>query len=65
MERSARNDGLTCEFYKEFWNDIKQPFIEAIYAKKFGQLSTSQRQAIIRLIEKRDKDLFKLETGNQ
>lgn len=59
--KSPGNDGLSCKFYKEFWNDIKQPFIESIfYALIFGQLSASQRQAIIRLIEKRDKDKTKL-----
>ena len=59
--KSPGNDGLSCEFYKEFWNDIKQPFIESIFhAKIFGQLSASQRQAIIRLIEKRDKDKTKI-----
>ena len=61
--KSPGNDGLSAEFYKEFWNEIKAPLIESIlYAKEFGQLSISQRQAIIRLIEKRDKD--KTRIGN-
>ena len=59
--RSPGNDGLSAEFYKEFWHEIKAPFIESIlHAKQFGQLSTSQRQAIICLIEKRDKDKTKI-----
>ena len=59
--RSPGNDGLSAEFYKEFWHEIKAPFIDSIlHAKDFGQFSTSQRQAIIRLIEKRDKDKTKI-----
>ena len=59
--KSPGNDGLSCEFYKEFWEDIKSPFIDSIFhAKACGQLSSSQRQAIIRLIEKRDKDKTKI-----
>ena len=59
--KSPGNDGLSCEFYKEFWEVIKIPFTESIFhAKICGQLSASQRQAIIRLIEKRDKDKTKI-----
>ena len=59
--KSPGNDGLSCEFYKEFWTEIKIPLMDSImYAKTHGQLSLSQRQAIIRLIEKHDKDYTKI-----
>ena len=55
--KSPGNDGLSPEFYKMFWNSIKLPLFASVNkAKACGQLSTSQRQAIIRLIEKKDKD---------
>jgi len=55
--KSPGNDGIPPEFYKKFWDIIKQPFYASIVqAQISGQLSASQRQAIIRLIEKKDKD---------
>ena len=55
--KSPGNDGLSCEFYKTFWDDIKGPFFDSIMqGREKGELSTSQKQAIIRLIEKKDKD---------
>ena len=59
--KSPGNDGLTCEFYKQFWDEIKIPLFESImHAKACGELSPSQRQAIIRLIEKKDSDKTKI-----
>ena len=55
--KSPGNDGLTIEFYKFFWDDLKDTLFDSYrYSKAVGELSTSQRQAIIKLIEKRDKD---------
>ena len=48
------NDGLTKEFYETFWNEIKMKSLK--HAKEKGQLSISQRQAVIKLIEKKDRD---------
>ncbi len=55
--KSPGNDGLTIEYYEYFWNDVKQILVECLnYAYKHGELSTSQKQAIISLIHKKGKD---------
>lgn len=55
--KSPGNDGLGVEFYIYFWNDISD-LMMACYNKIFdtGLLTKSQRQAIITLIDKKDKD---------
>ena len=55
--KSPGNDGLSVEFYKFFWPEIKDTFFDSVcYSRIVGELSISQRQAIIKLLEKRDKD---------
>ena len=55
--KSPGNDGLTMEFYLKFWNAICNLLIDS-YNESFdkGVLSVSQRQAIITLLQKKDKD---------
>ena len=62
--KSPGNDGLTKEFYEGFWDEIKELLIAfATEAKYRGELSISQRQAIIELIEKKIeiKDTLKID----
>ena len=55
--KSPGNHGITKEFYEAFWNDLKTPLLLSVHkAFKVGELSTSQKQAVIELIEKKDKD---------
>ena len=56
--KSPGNDGIPVEFYKIFWPNIGKLVIECFnesYAN--GSLSTSQKQAVITLIDKPGKDL--------
>ena len=56
-DKSPGNDGLTKEFLETFWSEIKQTFLSfVIHSFDKGELCTSQRQAIIKLIERKDKD---------
>ena len=55
--KSPGNDGLTKEFNVCFFDEINQFLIKALNESfNIGQLSTSQRQAVIILIEKKDKE---------
>ena len=54
--KSPYNDGLTKEFYKVFWEDFKTPLISNFKsAFDKGELGNSQKQAVIKLIEKKYK----------
>ena len=51
------NDVLTKEFYQIFRHDIKTPLNSSFRrAYQKDELSSSQRQAVISLIENKDKD---------
>ena len=46
--KTSGNDGLTKELYEAFWNEIKHVFLKSLkQAKEKGQLTISQRQAVI------------------
>ena len=51
------NDGLTKEFYETFWKILCKPLPDYYrYSLEIGELSNSQRQAIITLLETKGKD---------
>ena len=55
--KSPRNDGLTVEFYKTFRGVLGKLLVESLNcAFDNCELSNSQKQAIITLIEKKGKD---------
>ena len=55
--KSPGNDGLTVEFYKTFWNSIGNLVVDCLnYSYECGELSNTQKQAIITFIEKKGKD---------
>ena len=55
--KSPWHDGLTKEFYEHFWDNLKFYFINSLKQSKIeGNLSISQRQAVIKLIAKKDRD---------
>ena len=55
--KSPGHDGLIKEFYEHFWDDLKFYFIDSLKQSKIdGNLSISQRQAVIKLIAKKDSD---------
>ena len=52
--KSPRNDDLTKELYETFWEEIKIPLCDNItISYQNGKLSTSQKQAVTKLIKKR------------
>ena len=55
--KSPGSDGLVAEFYKFFWNNIKDTLLECIkYALEKGELSIEQKRGVITLIPKKDKN---------
>ena len=59
--KSPGNDGLTVEFYKQFWNSICVYRTDAINEGiTEGEMSISQKQSVITLLEKECKDKLSL-----
>ena len=55
--KTPGNDGIPIEFYKKFWPLISEPFIQCINeCFEKCEMSCSQKQAVITLIEKKGKD---------
>jgi len=56
--KSPGSDGFTTEFYKFFWPDIQQHVFNSFqYSFQSGMLSNNQREAILSLLPKPNKDL--------
>ena len=56
-DKTPGNYGLTIEFYKFFRPEIGSLLVDSLnYAYFYGELSNTQKQAIITLIEKKNKD---------
>ena len=60
--KTPGNDGIPIEFYKKFWPLLCEPFIRCANERfEKGEMSCSQKQAVITLIEKKGKDRSFLE----
>ena len=60
--KSPGNDGIPIEFYRKFWQLLSEPFTKcANECFEKGEMSRSQKQAVITLIEKKGKDRSLLE----
>ena len=58
-QKSPGTDGLPAEWYKCFWSDIKSLLLNSVNHSYITEtLSITQRQGIITVIPKRDKDLL-------
>ena len=57
LNKTPGNDGLPIEFYQTFWIAVGELLVES-FNESFlkGEMSPSQRQAVITLIEKKDQD---------
>ena len=54
-EKSPGTDGLPCEFYKVFWEDIRETLTNALnFSHEIGTIS--QRRGIVKLIPQKDSD---------
>ena len=64
--KSPGKDGITKEFYDSFCDDLNISLLLS-FNKAFtlGELSTSRKQAITKLIEKKTKINDLLKTGDQ
>ena len=62
-KKSPGTDGITVEFYKLFWNNVKEFYVNSInYSFQTGSLTELQKQSIITIIPKQNKDLTSLDS---
>ena len=61
-KKSPGSNRITVEFYKLFWNDVKEFYINSInHSFHTGSLTDLQKQSIITPIPKQNKDITSLE----
>ena len=59
--KTPGTDGLTAEFYKIFWQDLKNAMVKSFnYSFQSKSLSEIQKQGLIILLPKSNKDLTNL-----
>ena len=64
--KSLGNHRLSQELYEFFWDEIKKPFLAYIHEVFLNQeSSTFQKQAVIKMLEKKTKVRDSLRTGSQ
>ena len=64
--KTPGNDGLTKEFYIAFFDKLGPWLLKCLnFSFENGVLTTSQRQAVITLVEKKEKISVTLKTGDQ
>ena len=62
--KSPGNNRLSKEFYECFWDEIKTPFLASIDKAFLNQeLSSSQKQTVIKMLEEKTKIRDSLRTG--
>ena len=62
LNKTPGNDGLPVELYKKFWKTLNKPLLESYnYSYETNELSVSQKQAVISLLDKKDKDRLLVE----
>ena len=48
LDKSPGADGFTTNFYKYFWNELKQPLLDSyIFSFEHGQLADGQRRGLL------------------
>ena len=61
-KKSPGSNGITVQFHKLFWNDVKEFYINSInHSFHTGSLTDLQKQRIITLTPKQYKDITSLE----
>ena len=53
--KSLGSDGITTEFYKIFWNDVKSYYVKSLnYSFENGNMTAMQKQGLISLLPKKN-----------
>ena len=66
LNKVPGNDGLPVEFYKSFWGAVGELLVKC-YNESYekGEMSSSQKKAIITLIDKNDQDCCDLKNWSK